>query len=86
MNLPLRQRDVRWRLSTASAMIFSDVDPGSFRAERGAQACRRTLELEVVDVVRVHRMFERLLEHQRKEASGQLRLAPILRPRFARDP
>ena len=57
-----------------------------FGAERVEQACRRTLEFEVVDVVRVQRMLERALEHERKEAGGQLRLAPILRPRFARDP
>jgi hypothetical protein len=37
-------------------------------------------------VVRVQRMLERALEHERIEAAGQLRLAPILRPRFARDP
>jgi len=57
-----------------------------FGAERVEQACRRTLELEVVDVIRIQRMLERALEHERREAAGQLRLAPILRPRFARDP
>lgn len=57
-----------------------------FGAERVEQACRRTLEFEVVDVVRVQRMLERALEHGRREAGDQLRLAPILRPRFARDP
>lgn len=57
-----------------------------FGAERVEQACRRTLEFEVVDVVRVQRMLERGLEHERKGPGVQLSLAPILRPRFARDP
>ena len=57
-----------------------------FGAERVEQACGRTLELEVVDVLRVQRMLERALEQERKEAGGQLHLASILRPRFARDP
>jgi len=57
-----------------------------FGAVRVEQACARTLEYEVVDVVRVQRMLERALEQVRKEAGGQLRLATILRPRFARDP
>jgi hypothetical protein len=57
-----------------------------FGAERVEQACRRTLELDVVDVVRVQRRLERALEPERREAGGQLCLAPILRPRFARDP
>lgn len=56
-----------------------------FGAERVEQACRRTLDLDLVDVVRVQRMLERALEEERL-ASGQLTLAPILRPRFARDP
>jgi hypothetical protein len=55
-----------------------------FGAERVKQACRRTLDLEVVDVTRVQRILERALEQERQEAGGQLRLAPILRPRFAR--
>jgi transposase len=57
-----------------------------FGADRVEQACRRTLELDVVDVVRVQRMLERALEYDRQEDAGQLRLAVILRPRFARDP
>lgn len=57
-----------------------------FGAERVEQACRRTLEFDVVDVVRVQRMLERALENERHEAAGKLPLAPILRPRFARDP
>jgi transposase len=56
-----------------------------FGAERVEPACRRTLELEVVDVTRVQRMVERALEQESQEA-GQPRLAPVLRPRFARDP
>lgn len=57
-----------------------------FGAERVEMACRRTLELDVVDVTRVQRMLERALEQDRLVAAGQLHLAPILRPRFARDP
>lgn len=57
-----------------------------YGAERVEQACRRTLELDVIDVIRVQRILERALEFDRQESAGQLRLAPILRPRFARDP
>lgn len=56
-----------------------------FGAERVERACRRTLELDVVDIVKVQRILERALESDRQEAAGQLRLAPIIRPRFARD-
>jgi hypothetical protein len=57
-----------------------------FGVERVEEACRRTLELDLVDVVRVQRMLERALERERQENGGLPRLAPILRPRFARDP
>ena len=56
-----------------------------FGAERVEHACRRTLELGVVDVTRVQRMVERALEQEHQEA-GRPRLAPVLHPRFARDP
>jgi transposase len=57
-----------------------------FGAGRVEEACARTLAFEVVDVVRVQRMLERALEHRPDEPVTQLRFAPILRPRFARDP
>ena len=56
-----------------------------FGAERVEHACRRTLELGVVDVTRVQRMVERALEQENREAGRPL-LAPVLHPRFARDP
>lgn len=55
-----------------------------FGAKRVEQACRRTLELEVVDVTRVARMLEQALEHERTASGVQMGL--VLRPRFARDP
>ena len=57
-----------------------------FGADRVDRACKRTLELDVVDVVRVQRMLERALESTRQEEAGQLRLATILHPRFSRHP
>jgi hypothetical protein len=55
-----------------------------FGAARVEAACQRTLALDVVDVTRVARILERALEQDRTAAG--LPLAPILRPRFARDP
>jgi transposase len=56
-----------------------------FGADRVERACRLTLEMDVVDVTKVQRMVERALELERGGESPPL-LAPILRPRFARDP
>ncbi len=55
-----------------------------FGAEAVEAACRRCLELDVVDVTRVKRILERALEQQ----SGPIpaRSLNVLRPRFARDP
>lgn len=57
-----------------------------FGPQRVDAACRRTLELDLVDVIRVQRMLERALEGERAQPYRQLPPAPILRPRFARDP
>jgi len=55
-----------------------------FGAERVEQACRKTLELEVVDVTRVVRILERALETDRH---GRGREPAVILPlRFARDP
>ncbi len=55
-----------------------------FGAARVEAASQRTLALDVVDVTRVVRILERALEQERTAVG--LPLAPILRPRFARDP
>ncbi len=52
-----------------------------FGAEPVEDACRRTLALEVVDVIKVQRIVEGALP----EESRPHRSASILRPRFARD-
>ncbi len=57
-----------------------------FGAARVERACDLTLELDVVDVIRVQRMLERALELTQAQPPGRLEMAPILRPRFARDP
>lgn len=57
-----------------------------FGADRVEAACARTLELDVVDIASVQRIVERALEQEGREAGSAPRLAPILRPRFARDP
>ncbi len=53
-------------------------------AERVEQACRRCLELDVVDVTRVVRIVERALERERQAAG--IELAPVVQLRFARHP
>lgn len=55
-----------------------------FGAERVEAACRRTLELDIVDVTRVVRIVERGLERER--AAAGIELAPVVRLRFARHP
>lgn len=53
-----------------------------FGAEAVERACRRTLDLDVVDVTKVQRIVEGALPTEQRSRH----LAPILRPRFARDP
>jgi transposase len=54
-----------------------------FGAERVESACRRTLDLDVVDVAKV----QRIVEGATRPADNETRRwAPILRPRFAREP